>query len=297
MMKAIGANLLGTCWGNRAKKIPDREKSAMKPVRAREVPVCALLLLSLVVLRTCRAQSDVNAGAKTFSTNCSGCHGSDGRGGERAPSIATARNVSSLSDQDLKSIVQHGVPGAGMPSFSFLGDQGITDVVGYLRVLQGKRAHVEVKGDASAGHDLFFGAGGCSSCHMMHGQGGFLGSDLSAYGADVSPDVARKAMLEKPDFVPAGSEIVEIRTASGRKLSGVLRSEDNFGIVVQDTEGNFQRFNTSRLKRLTHTGRTLMPTDYGTRLSPRQVDDLVSYLLNSARTGETLKRPRKQADE
>ena len=269
----------------------------MKVVGSREALQCAFLLLSLVVPATCTAQVNVAAGAKTFSANCSGCHGSDGRGGERAPDIATARNISSLADEDLVRIVQHGVAGAGMPAFSYLGDQGIANVVAYLRVLQGKTAHVEVTGDASAGRELFFGWAGCSACHMVRGEGGYIGSDLSSFGAGIAPALIRKAIVEKPDFLPARSEVVEIVTSAGVHLSGVLRSEDNFQVVVQDANGSFHRYSKSGLKKLTHTGRTLMPSDYGTRLSSQQVDDLVSYLVRAAGATTSSRSHRKEADE
>jgi cytochrome c oxidase cbb3-type subunit III len=113
-----------------------------------------------------------DAGAKTFSTYCSGCHGADGRGGERAPNIATTRNIVAMSDDDLESIVKKGVSGSGMPSFSFLGDQEIHNVISHLRNLQGKNSVAKINGDPQAGHALFFGQAGCSQCHMVKGEGG-----------------------------------------------------------------------------------------------------------------------------
>src|SRR4051794_34404137 len=52
---------------------------------------------------------DASAGSRTFSSNCAGCHGSDGRGGERGHNIATARQVMALSDSDLVSILRNGI--------------------------------------------------------------------------------------------------------------------------------------------------------------------------------------------
>ncbi|MEG9437574.1 c-type cytochrome [Edaphobacter sp. HDX4] len=229
------------------------------------------------------AQSpDAQAGSRIFSTNCAGCHGSDGRGGERAPNIATARNVSGLKDADLVNFVHNGIPGAGMPSFSFLGDRGISDVVAYLRVLQGKTENVEVTGDAEAGHALFFGSAGCSKCHMVHGEGGFIASDLTDYGNGTPPDQIRTAIVEPEKVVGRRSEVVEVRSSGGDSVRGVVRAEDNFTLVLQTEDGQYRRFKKDRLAEVHRTGQSLMPRDYKDRLSPKELDDLVGYLIRAA---------------
>ena len=45
-------------------------------------------------------------GAAIFASNCAGCHGADGRGGEHAPNIATAPNVQHLVDRELTGIIR-----------------------------------------------------------------------------------------------------------------------------------------------------------------------------------------------
>ena len=225
---------------------------------------------------------DAAAGSRIFSSNCAGCHGSDGRGGERAPNIATARNVASLKDTELSNFVRNGIPGAGMPAFSFLGERGVLDVIAYLRVLQGKTDAVEVTGDTTAGRALFFGSAECSRCHMMHGEGGFIASDLSDYGSGVAPERIRSAIVEPEKVVSPKSEVVEVRTAAGESLRGVLRAEDNFILVIQLENGRYRRFKKDSLADVHHTGQSLMPRDYKSRLSPKELDDLVSYLVRSA---------------
>lgn len=234
------------------------------------------------------------AGAKIFSTNCSGCHGSDGRGGERAPNIATARNVSSLTANDLANIMRNGIAGSGMPSFNFLGDKGIAEVVAYLRILQGKTSDAKATGDSDAGRALFFGQTGCSNCHMVHGEGGFIASDLTDYASGIAPDVIRRAIVESGKVVPTGSQVVDFVTASGKHINGVLRSEDNFNITVQMRDGRFHHYTKSSLKRLDYTGQSLMPTDYGTRLTATQLDNIISYLVRSANSLEPASRRRKK---
>src|SRR5690242_14976070 len=86
-------------------------------------------------------------GKRVFSTTCAACHGLDGRGGERGPDIATKREVQLLADQDVFRIVQDGIAGTGMPSFSSLGRAQIQGVVRYLRTLEGEGPMEKLPGD------------------------------------------------------------------------------------------------------------------------------------------------------
>jgi putative heme-binding domain-containing protein len=279
------------------KKMLSIEK-LMKSVRFPGIIQYGVLILALLswMPRSLCAQGDAIKGGKTFATNCAGCHGSDGRGGERAPNIATARNVTSLTDAELSNFVRNGVTGSGMPAFGFLGDSGIRDVVAFLRQLQGKTAEVKVTGDDAAGRALFFGSASCSKCHMMRGEGGFIASDLTDYGSGIAPERIRSAIVNPETFVAPGSEVVEIVT-SRESLRGVLRVEDNFTIVVQAEDGHYHKFAKADLKKLTHTGRSLMPSDYGTRLSPKETDDIVSYLIRSASPVDPSSKHRKKGTE
>jgi putative heme-binding domain-containing protein len=228
------------------------------------------------------AAANADAGAHTFSTYCSGCHGADGRGGERAPNIATARNIIALSDADLVAIVQKGVSGSGMPAFGFLGDQTIKDVVAHLRNLQGKNAAIQITGNPEAGKALFFGKAGCSQCHMMKGQGGFIASDLTDYASGLTPDTISGAITKPDSVLAATSTVVEAVLPDGRKLTGVARTEDNFTITLQTEDGRWHTLDKSKLKDLKHTEHSLHPRDYATRLSSGELNDLVSYLSISA---------------
>src|SRR5271167_490496 len=76
------------------------------------------------------------SGKQTFASTCAGCHGLDGRGGERAPNIAERANVQRLSDAQISHIIENGVPG---PAFRLLEPSDVQAIVGYLRTLQGRK--------------------------------------------------------------------------------------------------------------------------------------------------------------
>src|SRR5262249_49780192 len=135
------------------------------------------------------------AGRQTFESNCAPCHGLNGKGGERAPDIATRPEVVRLSDRELLKVLREGVLSKGMPPFAMLGTAKLSQVLNYLRSLQGKDKTSGVTANTLEGKTLFAGKAGCSDCHMVRGAGGFTGPDLSDYGANHSADDIRNAIL------------------------------------------------------------------------------------------------------
>lgn len=219
-------------------------------------------------------------GHQTFAANCAGCHGSDGRGGERAPDIATAREVQSLPDKSLIRIVQNGIPAAGMPAFGYLGTPTVTGVVAYLRFLQGRSGTHSLPGDPKAGEVLFYGKGRCSECHMVSGKGGFIASDLSSYGQGQPAETIKEAIIEPNKNVDRRAKSATIVMQSGQQFNGVVRNEDNFSIALQSEDGSFHMVPRSDIEHITYSSRSLMPDNYGTTLSGTEINDLISYLLS-----------------
>src|SRR6201992_3458802 len=91
---------------------------------------------------------------QTFENRCAGCHGLDGRGGERAPDIATSPKTQNRSDAELTQIITNGIPPGGIPSFSSLDAPTIKALVKYLRVLQGKSEGAAMPGNPAAGKTI-----------------------------------------------------------------------------------------------------------------------------------------------
>jgi len=232
------------------------------------------------------------AGQQLFSLSCAGCHGLDGRGGEHGPNIATTSEVQRLGDRDILRIVRDGIPGAGMPAFrSKFDDAQLKAVLSYVRVLQGKNAAVSVPGNPEKGHSLFFGKARCSECHMVGGNGGFIGPDLSGYGAEHSPDVIRSAIVDPNKNLDPRHRTITAVTRDGKKYTGRALNEDNFSLQLQTLDGAFHFFDKSTLAHLEHEARSIMPSNYGSMLSSEDLDDLVSYVMTSAarqtpKTGE-----------
>jgi cytochrome c oxidase cbb3-type subunit III len=229
------------------------------------------------------ARATSSNGAQIFASNCVGCHGLDGTGSQRAPNIVTNPQIVKLSSQEMFRIVSEGVPGTGMPAFKRLGQPAIKATVTYIRSLQGKRASAPLPGDPKRGETIFFAEGQCANCHLAAGRGGFMGPDLSTYGQTHSADAIRSAIINPSDRgQPA--VIVTAITATGERFEGLVRNEDNFSLQLQSTDGAFHFLSKAEIKTIERSQTPLMPSDYRSKLTSAQLNDVVSYVLKIAQS-------------
>ena len=120
------------------------------------------------------------AGKAVFEATCAACHGPGAAGSERAPALNSGTFRHGGSDSDLFQTIRSGVPGTQMPSFSGLPSDSVWRLVSYIKSLSGGTGALgRATGDAAAGEQVFFNAGGCAGCHEVNGRGLDLASDLS----------------------------------------------------------------------------------------------------------------------
>ena len=126
------------------------------------------------------------------------CHGFDARGNDEtgAPDLTgTLRRAS--SDAGIFNIIREGIPGTAMlPVAADVPNPTVWQLVAYINSLRYDPASVDLAGNASSGADLFGGKGECSNCHMVNGQGGRLGPDLSRVGENQTPEDLLQSMLD-----------------------------------------------------------------------------------------------------
>jgi len=236
-----------------------------------------------VATATSKGNADnVTTGKQTYSASCAGCHGLDGRGGERAPDIVTRPQVRQLSDAALLQVLQNGVANTSMPSFRFLDSKTRRSVVAYIRTLQGAASSLKLPGNSERGKEIFFKKGSCSDCHMVHGQGGFFASDLSGYAAGRSQESVRDAIVSPNRDLDPRRRTVVATLRNGGSLEGLARNEDNFSLQLLTPDGAVHLLSKSSLASLTYRDQSPMPADYGAKLSAAELDDLVKFLFASA---------------
>jgi len=252
------------------------------------------VMCSLAVAALLRAQEQQNANAaqagaarrseakSTFETICASCHGLDGRGGERGPDVVSRPEAVRKSDADLLSVLRKGKTATGMPSFASYGPDRLSALVAYLRTLQGRGKEAALPGDPARGKVLFFGKAKCSECHMAGGRGGFFAQDLTTYAGRMTADEVRSAIVKPNKDLDPRHGLLTVTLADSTTLTGMARNEDNFSLQLQTADGVFHLLNKSDIRTLNYTGRSAMPADYGTVLTPAELNDLVSFLLRAS---------------
>jgi cytochrome c oxidase cbb3-type subunit III len=232
------------------------------------------------------------SGQKTFASTCAPCHGLDGRGGKTAPNIARNAKLEHLSDAEISAVVARGIPGTGMPAFRSLSSAEVHAVVNYLRILQGHNRIQKLPGDSTRGKTVFFEKGACSTCHVMLGEGGFAGPDLTIYGADRSAKEIANAITHPKNNADGIYKLVTVVNRDGQRFRGSIRNEDNFSLQLQAVDGSFYFLLRSDVNNLEYEEHSVMPAEYGKRLSQTELNDLVSYLMSAGGSGKTGSAPR-----
>jgi putative heme-binding domain-containing protein len=241
-----------------------------------------------------QVKANTPPGKETFTSSCAGCHGLDGKGSERAPNIAGNAKTQNLSDDQISGIISNGLAGTGMPAFRTLTHEQVRAIVSYVRVLQGKLQVHSRPGNAEHGRAVFFGKGECSTCHMISGEGGFMGPDLSAFGFAMSAEAILDAILKPQRTVPPEYKSATVTTRDGTRVKGIVRNEDNFSLQLQDNAGSFHFFQKSDLQTLEYLAQSSMPTNYRERLSRSELNDLASFLMDAARFPQAALASREQ---
>ena len=248
------------------------------------VSAYGLAIQEATVRRGAATQSErsIADARQVFENRCAGCHGIDGRGGERAPDIATSAKTQGRSDSALAQIINNGIPSAGMPAFSTLDASTSRALIRYLRFLQGKTGSAASPGNPQNGKVIFFGRARCSECHLAAGGGGFIAPDLSSYGRSRPAEELRDAIVKPGQPSNASWGTVIVATRSGQTLTGVPRNEDNFSLQLQSLDGTFHLLMKSDVASIRRDPNSLMPADYGSTLSVGELNDLVSFLMSVA---------------
>lgn len=246
--------------------------------------VCAICL-ALSGSYPAVAQSEPGIlGARRYLQFCAACHGSDGRGGDKAASLATSETIRTHSDDELFRIIHDGTP-EGMPPFAQIGETNIRTLVHFLRVLQNGSAPEQRPAPAAttgnprnpeAGRTLFFGKAQCAACHRIQGQGAYIASDLTAYGRTREADAILRAIVAPSRLTTA--RVVTVTTRKGQVLTGVVKNEDNFTIDLQTQDGAYDLLDRNELARVIDSGTSLMPRDYGQLLSPSELNNIAEFL-------------------
>lgn len=216
------------------------------------------------------------SGKTLYQFHCAFCHGKGDDG--MAANLVSANLVHAPTDAALIGVIRAGIPSGGMPPALGMNDSEILQLAGYVRSL-GRSAPTTVAGDASAGKALYEGKGRCANCHMVQGEGGRSGPDLSIIGATRSPSNLRASIVNPNAALSAGWTMVRATLKSGGTVSGIRLNEDNFYLHLRESNGQIRSLGKAETSKITRDlAKSSMPS-YQSVFTAAELDNLVAYLF------------------
>jgi putative heme-binding domain-containing protein len=249
----------------------------------RLLPIALGILLGLVIVSSAHAQqAQVDAGAKLFTSACRVCHGEAGVG-NRAPALRGPRLT---ADYVSRTIVE-GKAGTMMPKFgTAFTPQQVNQLASYVVSLQSSDSvWLALRGNATAGEQVFFdreAAHSCHNCHTFQGKGARVGPELTAKLKGKSArEVFQKIVIVPHRSADPAYVNVAITTKSGERVTGIKAEENDTELHFYDTSilpPEVRTLPKAEIVSMKPLNGSAMPSDYASRLPLQKLLDLVAYL-------------------
>jgi putative heme-binding domain-containing protein len=244
------------------------------------------MVVFLIALTLAQNPADIQKGKPLFEGLCADCHGFEGTGG-RGPNLNRPTLSRAQDDDSLRAIIRDGLPDRGMPRVRRTTDSEQRQLMAYVRSL-GRTARAANVGDVQKGSAVYQRSG-CASCHVIQGEGGTAGPELTIIGTQRGPDYLKQAIVDPAAALPHGTlpvpsrnldEFLPVRvlTRDGKEVQGLRINEDTFTIQIRDSNNELHSFRKADLREVRKEfGKSLMPA-FKDRLPASDVNDLVAYL-------------------
>jgi putative heme-binding domain-containing protein len=135
---------------------------------------------------------------------------------------------------------------------------------------------VLAKANLSNGRMLFTAV--CGACHMMYGQGGKIGPDLTGSGR-ASLDYLLENIADPSGVVSADYRMSLLTLKDGRQLSGVIAGKTDRTLTLR-TLTEALTLETSEVTKTESSPLSMMPEGLLLAFPPDQVRDLIAYLMH-----------------
>jgi cytochrome c oxidase cbb3-type subunit III len=243
-----------------------------------------------IIAGVSESSPELDKGRRLFETHCAMCHGPRGEGG-KGPTLAQPTLPRASDEQSLLRIISGGINNTEMPA-ARMDWPDIVLTAKFVKSL-GSQPRQSVPGSPQRGAQVYAQKGGCAQCHMLRGQGGVFGPDLTDVGRRRSAEYLRRSLVDPSADVPQSYSAwrldidlpqnflyVRLVTKDGQEFAGVRLNEDTFSIQIREATGAVRSFFKSDLAELHKDfGKSPMPS-YATALTKDELDDLVSFLTS-----------------
>jgi len=133
-------------------------------------------------------------------------------------------------------------------------------------------------GNPYQGKQLF--STSCGKCHVLFGQGGKIGPDLTTYKRDDLRGMLLNVVNPSAE-IREGFENYIARTADGRTLTGFIADQDQSVVVLRGADGQNISLARDEIEDLRASKTSLMPENQLKDLTDQQLRDLFAYLRST----------------
>jgi putative membrane-bound dehydrogenase-like protein len=120
----------------------------------------------------------------------------------------------------------------------------------------------------------------CGKCHVLFGEGGKIGPDLTAFKRDNQERIL--ANIVNPSLeIREGFENYVVITEDGRVVNGFLADQDSQVVVIRGVDGQNLVFRRDEIDDMRAIPRSVMPEGALSKLTDQQIRDLFAYLRST----------------
>jgi mono/diheme cytochrome c family protein len=133
ILRTIQLGVPGTLMAGWEKSLGAEEMQALLALITRweQIPAGAIPAPDTPIPVT---EESLALGSQLYTANCANCHGPEGQGSQRAPSLNVKSFLTDTNDQAIQQIITLGVPGTSMPVWGDrMTDADIQAIVGFIR--------------------------------------------------------------------------------------------------------------------------------------------------------------------
>jgi putative heme-binding domain-containing protein len=145
-------------------------------------------------------------------------------------------------------------------------------------VVQQYRNALSGRGDPRAGETVFRRV--CANCHRVRDIGTDVGPPLETVLHRSKYELLLHILDPNREVMPQYQEYIAV-LADGRITTGILMEESPTTVCLRRAGGHQENLARSDLAELTATGKSLMPEGLEREITPAQMDDLLSFLLDA----------------
>ena len=136
-------------------------------------------------------------------------------------------------------------------------------------------------GDVARGETVFLNktAVSCSRCHKVGSRGGEVGPNLTGIGLARTRETLLESIVEPNAAISPGYGTLTLVLEDGTTVSGVFRGENEQEVELMLADGSRRKIPVAEIEDRA-VGLSAMPADIRDKLTPRELRDLVEYLVS-----------------